>query len=99
MSSTARSFADWRRVVCLSLLLVPVGAGAGLAQSTLGAITGIITDPQGAVVAEAPITATNVATGLRTSTKSNSAGIYLLASLPIGIYTVSVEHPGFGPYV
>ena len=72
---------------------------AGLAQTNLGSITGIITDPQGAIVPEAPVTATNVATGLRTSTKSNSTGIYLLTSLSLGTYTVTVEHPGFSKYV
>ena len=85
-------------VVASSLLLL-AGASTALAQSNLGAITGIITDPQGAIVPDAAVTATNLATGLRTSAKSNSAGIYLLASLPLGTYTVSVEHPGFSKYV
>src|SRR5205814_8777955 len=59
----------------------------------------IITDPQSAIVPEATVTATNAATGLRTTTKSNSAGVYLLTSLPLGTYSVSVEHPGFSKYV
>ena len=99
MSQAVRSFADWRRVVSLSLLLLALDERAGLAQTNLGSITGIITDPQGAIVPEAPVTATNVATGLRTSTKSNSTGIYLLTSLSLGTYTVTVEHPGFSKYV
>jgi hypothetical protein len=99
MSKAVRSFADWRRVVSLSLLLLAFGASAGLAQSHLGSITGIITDPQGALVPEATVTATHAATGLHKSTKSNSAGIYLLPSLPLGVYAVSVERPGFGKYV
>src|SRR5204863_8286173 len=80
-------------------LLLVFDAGAGLAQSNLGSITGIITDPQSAIVPEATVTATNAATGLRTTTKSNSAGVYLLTSLPLGTYSVSVEHPGFSKYV
>src|SRR5947209_879225 len=99
MSKSAISFANWRRVVSVSLLLLALDVRAGLAQTNLGSITGIITDPQGAIVPDAPVTATNVATGLHTATKSNSAGIYLLTSLPLGTYTVSVEHPGFSKYV
>src|SRR5437870_6755862 len=99
MCSAVRSFADWRRVVSLSLLLLALSSSAGLAQTNLGSITGIITDPQGAIVPEATVTATNVATGLHTFAKSNSAGIYLLTSLPLGTYTVSVEHTGFGKYL
>ncbi|PYQ84393.1 MAG: hypothetical protein DMG02_31315 [Acidobacteria bacterium] len=99
MSSAGSRFAVWRRVLPLSLQLLALGAGTALAQSNLGAITGIVTDPQNAIVPDATVTATKVATGLRTSTKSNSTGVYLLTSLPLGTYTVSVEHAGFSKYV
>jgi hypothetical protein len=85
--------------LAIACVLLALSASAGLGQSNLSSITGIITDPQGAIVPEATVTATNVATGLVTSTKSNSAGIYLLTSLPLGTYTLSVEHPGFDKYV
>src|SRR5437763_10109069 len=99
MSNIVMRFGLRRQIVPLSLLLLALGAGTSLAQSNLGAITGIIADPQQAVVPEATVTATNVATGLRTSTKSNSAGVYLVTSLPLGSYIVAVEHPGFSTYV
>src|SRR5438067_5183288 len=99
MSSAGSRFAVWRRVLPLSLQLLALGAGTALAQSNLGAITGIVTDPQNAIVPDATVTATKVATGLRTSTKSNSTGVYLLTSLPFGTYTVYVERPGFVKYV
>jgi hypothetical protein len=98
MLHTRKGFAAWQSLLLASLLLA-LGDSVGLAQTNLGSITGIITDPQGAIVPDAAVTATNVATGLRTSTKSNSAGIYLLTSLPLGTYTVSVEHTGFGKYI
>src|SRR5207244_4917389 len=84
MSSVVTQSGARRRIVPLSLLFLALGAGTSLAQSNLGAITGIIADPQNAVVPGATVTATNVATGLRTSTKSNSAGDYLLTSHPLG---------------
>ena len=99
MSNIVMRFGLRRQIVPLSLLLLALGAGTSLAQSNLGAITGIIADPQQAVVPGATVTATNVATGLRTSTKSNSAGVYLVTSLPLGSYTIAVEHPGFRSYV
>src|SRR5438874_2298900 len=45
MSSAGSRFAVWRRVLPLSLQLLALGAGTALAQSNLGAITGIVTDP------------------------------------------------------
>ena len=74
----------------IACLVLALNASAGLAQSNLGSITGIVTDPHGAVIPEATVTATNVATGVRSSAKSNSTGIYLLPSLPFGTYTVYV---------
>jgi len=83
----------------IACLVLALNASAGLAQSNLGSITGIVTDPHSAVVPEATVTATNLATGVRSTAKSNSTGIYLLPSLPFGTYTVYVEHPGFVKYV
>src|SRR5947208_13158368 len=83
----------------IACLVLALSASAAVCQSNLGAITGIVTDPHGAVVPEATVTATKVATGVRSTAKSNSTGIYLLPSLPFGTYTVYVEHPGFVKYV
>ena len=65
------------------------------AQTERGAIRGTITDPSGAVVAGAQITAVEVAMGTATSTVSTEAGIYNLPSLRPGIYRVEVEKRGF----
>ncbi len=58
-------------------------------------IVGTITDPSNAVVPGIEVTATNQATGVTFKTKSNSAGEYLFAQLPVGTYTVTVSAPGF----
>ncbi|MFN7935803.1 MAG: carboxypeptidase regulatory-like domain-containing protein [Bryobacteraceae bacterium] len=65
------------------------------AQSPEATISGILTDPHGAVVPNAEVAAVSMERGVRTSTKSNSAGFYSLRSLPIGGYTVSVTMEGF----
>lgn len=62
---------------------------------TFGEITGHVTDSTGASVAGATVTVTNIATnGVRT-TNSTEAGNYSLPSVPPGVYSVKIEHPGF----
>jgi hypothetical protein len=74
------------------LLLVP----ACMAQTVTGAITGEVTDPSGAVVAGAHITAHNIDTGVDSTATSDSAGIYRISYLPIGNYQVTINAAGFG---
>src|SRR6516225_3955190 len=64
-------------------------------QTGTGAITGEVTDPSGAVVVGAQVTAENTATAVRTSTKTNSVGVYTIRFLPIGSYTLTIEASGF----
>ncbi|MBZ5523531.1 MAG: TonB-dependent receptor [Acidobacteriia bacterium] len=66
------------------------------AQSAATAtIVGTVVDPQGAVVAGAKITATNLATGVDRSTVSTSNGEYTLTFLPPGSYDIKAEAKGF----
>jgi hypothetical protein len=69
------------------------------AQTTSATITGTVTDPTGAVVSNATVTATNVATGIVTAAKSNEAGAYTIAQLKEGTYTVRAETAGFKSFV
>ena len=66
-----------------------------LAQTFRGTILGIVTDPQGAVVANAKIAVKNVNTGLERSTQTSADGSYAIPELPIGTYTVTVSESGF----
>jgi hypothetical protein len=83
-----------RRLVCL-LLWTIVLTSAALAQTTEGTVSGTVTDPSGAHVEGAAVSAFNVGTGVSTSTVTNSAGVYVFASLPPGGYRVIATHPGF----
>lgn len=66
------------------------------AQVTTAAIHGQVTDPSGAVVSGAKITAVDTATGISTVTTSNASGYYTFPSLQIGgPYVISVEATGF----
>jgi Carboxypeptidase regulatory-like domain len=56
-----------------------------------GTITGLVTDPTGAVIQGAKVTALNTATSFKQETATDSNGFYRLDLLPVGAYTVTVE--------
>ncbi|MGP8187375.1 MAG: carboxypeptidase regulatory-like domain-containing protein [Terracidiphilus sp.] len=65
------------------------------AQANRATITGIVTDPTGAVIPGANVTATNTDTNVSTKTVSNHDGIYVLPNLFPGQYNVTFEMGGF----
>jgi len=81
-------------VVCLFLLTL-----GAFAQSDRGAITGAISDPSGAVVANAKIEAKNVDTGATYEVGSSTTGNYVISQLPSGKYELAVTVSGFKKYV
>ncbi|MFN7997521.1 MAG: TonB-dependent receptor [Bryobacteraceae bacterium] len=76
-------------------LLGALLASLALAQSFLGSLTGIVTDPSGAVVPGAKVEAIEVAKGVRRSATTDSEGRYLFPDLPPGTYAVAVTVSGF----
>ena len=74
-------------------------AGMALAQSDRGTITGTISDPAGAVVADAALEAKNSETGAAYQAASTATGNYTIAQLPAGTYELSAAVPGFKKYV
>jgi outer membrane receptor protein involved in Fe transport len=69
------------------------------AQYTTARLSGIVTDPSGAVVAGAAITVQDVGTGYTQTANSTSAGEYLFPSLPVGTYQITVAITGYTRYV
>jgi hypothetical protein len=69
------------------------------AQKYNGTITGTVTDPQGAVVSGAQVTAANQATGESRTTTTSPAGVYVFPDEPAGAYTVTVKSPNFKDFV
>jgi hypothetical protein len=76
------------------VLLFVVNLSVRLFAQT-GSIGGVVSDPSGAVVQSAKITATEKATGSVRSTTTNASGVYSLTSLMPGVYSISVEKSGF----
>jgi hypothetical protein len=70
-------------------------AGAAMAQTATGQITGTVKDANGAVLAKARIKVNSAQTGLTRETTTNDEGIYVFPLLPVGLYTVTVEQQGF----
>jgi hypothetical protein len=68
------------------------------AQGDRGTITGVVSDPAGAVVANASIEAKNSETGVVFQSVSTATGNYTLGQLPIGNYEISVTVAGFKKY-
>jgi hypothetical protein len=82
-----------RRV--LSLILGVTVSSSVFAQLPTATLTGTITDPQGAAVANAKVTIVNQATGVTRDTSSGAEGSYTFANVTPGDYTVRVESAGF----
>jgi len=67
--------------------------GCMSAQNGRGSLTGTVSDPNGAAVAEAPIQVKNKATGAIARITSKSDGSYTLAGLAPGTYEYSIVMP------
>lgn len=76
-------------------LLVFLPVKFAQAQSVTGTIRGTVTDPSGAAVPQANVTATNAETGYVRSVQTDVNGSFELLSLPLGTYSVKIEKQGF----
>src|SRR5215467_11052008 len=83
-------------------VMLAICAGATITAAhaqALGAITGAITDPSGAAVPRAKVTATESETSFARSITSDDTGHFTLPSLRPTEYTLNVEATGFEKYV
>src|SRR5438309_2068006 len=76
--------------LALFLTLAPLRA-----QSTLGTITGLVTDSTGAVIPNAVVVATNTLTGVKAQTVTSNTGNYVIPNLQVGPYELGVAISGF----
>jgi len=80
-----------RLVLCLMVLLPAMVFG----QSFQAAVSGIVTDPTGAVVPNVKVSVTDTARGASFSTVANQDGVYVINNLIPSTYTLTAEAPGF----
>ncbi|MBV8731855.1 MAG: TonB-dependent receptor, partial [Acidobacteriia bacterium] len=86
------------RGLCV-VFLVSLAASVALAQTDRGTITGTVSDPAGAVVANATVEAKNTESGAVYQAATSSTGNFTLAQLPVGTYELDVAASGFKRYV
>ena len=80
-----------------AILLLSVFSAPMRAQQTYGQINGVVTDPNGAVVPNASILATNEGTSTAVTVQADGSGTYIMTNLQPGIYDVQTTASGFSP--
>jgi len=90
-------FMNLLRIVLACLLFTGVALAQGVGAS--GDIKGTVTDPSGAVVANATVTATDVEKGIRHTVTTDNNGAFHLSGLQPATYSVAASKTGFQPEV
>ena len=73
----------------------PIAVWAGIT----GSISGVVTDPTGAVVPGVTVVATDIATNTQHTTVTDAKGFYAFPALNVGTYNVTVSQPGFRDFL
>src|ERR1700678_2671633 len=81
-----------RTLISTVIVLLPAVL---IGQGYFGTVSGILTDSSGAMIQGAKVTLLDEQKGYHFTTKSDSEGHYLFASIPPGLYSVTAEMPGF----
>ncbi|MGA8594827.1 MAG: TonB-dependent receptor [Bryobacteraceae bacterium] len=83
------------RFLLVALTLLLLFSGQSLWGQVSAILSGTVTDPSGAVVSGASITAKNEDTGAIRKSTTNSEGLYQMAALPVGRYELRASQAGF----
>src|SRR5579871_1784244 len=84
------------RQVARVFLLAGLMTASAVAQITgSGTIQGVISDPSGLAIPNAKVTATKVATGVKTERETTMSALYFLSPLSLWEYTVDASAHGF----
>src|SRR5690349_8437554 len=83
------------RSIFVGLLLASVMAGIGFSQAVNATILGTVTDVGGGMVPKAKVVLTETNTGINRAGLTNESGNFTFPDLPPGVYSVTVEQPGF----
>src|SRR5436189_5490297 len=87
------------RVLSLAAVLVLCLTVIAFAQETTGRISGQVVDPAGAIVANAEITLTNVATHELRKAQTDESGNYTFTQLQPGLYDLAIRGQNFKEYM
>jgi hypothetical protein len=88
-----------RDLTALSLWAVVV-FGAGVAKADIsGSVSGIVTDPSGAVVVGATVVATAISTNVQHTTVTDGRGFFAFPALAVDHYTITLHQTGYAEFV
>ncbi len=92
--------ASLRLILCITLLVFLIAFALcvsvpAIAQATMAALSGSVTDETEAAVSDVRLTVMNTDTGLRRQAVTNRDGYFVFPLLPAGNYTLTAEMPGF----
>ncbi|HZF40012.1 MAG TPA: carboxypeptidase-like regulatory domain-containing protein, partial [Blastocatellia bacterium] len=87
-----------RFFILLAYLLCAISS-SGLAQSlgSAGTVNGVVSDPNGAVIAGATVVIQNSVTGYRRAATTDAAGAFRFSDVPQNNYQLAVSASGFSP--
>ena len=88
-------FTKCRQVFAVAALSALLCLAPSIQAQSSGEITGVVTDPSGAIIPSAKVTVTNRATGQTRTATSNSSGIFDFPGLDVGQYDLTVRMGGF----
>jgi Carboxypeptidase regulatory-like domain len=84
--------------LCVLFCLALVFVGALQGQGIFATLTGVVSDPSGAVINDAKIELKDAISGSVRDTVTNGDGYFTFASVPVGTYVLTVESKGFQTY-
>src|SRR5262245_54529114 len=85
------------RALCIVILFAAIAPRVS-AQTLYGTLVGNITDPSGASIAGAKVSAANTATGFNREATTDDRGGYLFSDLQPGTYRITVTAQGFAGF-
>lgn len=83
-----------KKITLLACLIFGI-CGMCIAQTNRASLSGTVTDPNGAVISGAKVTAMQTNTKYEFTATANADGVYSFVGLPIGEYEIDCERPGF----
>src|SRR5829696_5455074 len=83
-----------KRIALLMLVAALLATPSALGQST-ATVQGTVTDSKGAVLPNATVVVKNKNTSTERTTQTDSDGVYQVAALPVGVYSMEVRVQGF----
>src|SRR4249920_1315939 len=86
-----------RRGLLLILLASLVAPASVAAQSSMGGVTGTVSDATGAMVGGASVTLVSVDTNVKSERKTNDRGHFVFVNVRPGRYELTIELAGFAP--